>query len=191
LNSAEAKAYRIVQESLAEAEAKRNKILFEAKDAYIKEKNQLEKEMRDRRQELSNIERRFLQKEEYLEQKSRQLEVREKETETTEKNLQQKERELSHQHEEYCRELERISGLTQDQAKTLLLKNLEDEVRFESLKLINKIEEEARRNADKKAKEIVLTAIQRNATEYTSESTVTTVSRVRRHEGPDYRPRGT
>jgi len=176
LSSAEAQSQRIIQDSIREAENKRRELLLEAKDQLIKEKNQFEKEMRDRRGELQVVEKRILQKEETIDQKGTTLEKREKDVEFREGETAEKETELKKSFERYRQELERIAGLTQSEAKSMLLKELEDDVRFESIKLINKIEEEAKRTADKKAKEIVMTAIQRNATEFTSESTVTTVS---------------
>jgi ribonuclease Y len=176
LSSAEAQSHRIVQDAVREAETKRKELLIEAKDQLIKEKNMLEKEMRERRGELQNIERRILQKEENIDRKTEQLAKTEKDLVIREQSNAEKEEELKNEFERYRKELERISGLSKEEAKTLLLKDLEDEVRFQSVKLIHKIEEEAKRTADKKAKEIVLSAIQRNATEYTSESTVTTVS---------------
>lgn len=176
LSSAEAQSQRIIQDSIRDAEAKRRELLLEAKDQLIKEKNQFEKEMRERRIELQNVEKRILQKEEGVDQKSLAIEKREKELDYREEENRDKEAELKKSFERYRQELERIAGLTQQEAKSMLLKELEDDVRFESIKLVNKIEEEAKRTADKKAKEVVMSAIQRNATEYTSESTVTTVS---------------
>ncbi len=176
LNSAEFQSHRIVQDAIKDAESKRKELLIETKDQLLKEKNIFEKEMRERRVELQNIERRILQKEENLDNRTQELEKQEKVLQLRERENQEKEEELRREFENHRKELERISGLTSEEAKDLLLKNLENEVRFESIKLINKIDEEARRTADKKAKEIVLTAIQRSASEYTSESTITTVS---------------
>ena len=176
LSSAEARSQRIIQDSIREAENKRRELLLEAKDQLIKEKNQFEKEQRERRIELQNVERRIMQKEESIDQKTVQIEKKEKELEFRESENTEKENELKKSFERYRQELERIAGLSQQDAKAMLLKELEDEVRFEATKLINKIEEEAKRTADKKAKDVVIAAIQRNATEFTSESTVTTVS---------------
>ncbi|HRX16232.1 MAG TPA: ribonuclease Y [Spirochaetota bacterium] len=176
LNSAESRAQRIMQDAKRDAESKRKELLLEAKDQLIQEKNLLEREMRERRQELTNVEKRIMQKEELIDTKTVELEKKEREIAHRESENQKIEAELQNEFERYRKELEKIANLTQEQAKTMLLKELEDTVRFESLKLINKIEEEARRTADKKAKEIVVSAIQRNATEYTSENTVTTVS---------------
>ncbi|HPM35444.1 MAG TPA: Rnase Y domain-containing protein, partial [Spirochaetota bacterium] len=176
LRSSEAQAQRIIQDAKREAEAKRKELLLEAKDQLLQEKNLLEKEMRERRQEITNIEKRYMQKEENLDAKVNQVEKREKEIEVRESDVSEKEAELTKEFERYLKELERISGLTQDQAKAQLMKSLEDNARFEALKIVNKIEEEARRSADKKAKDIVIQSIQRNVTEFTSENTVTAVT---------------
>ncbi|MGL4370550.1 MAG: ribonuclease Y, partial [Spirochaetota bacterium] len=176
LSSAEAQSQRIIQDSIRDAENKRRELLLEAKDQLIKEKNQFEKEQRERRIELQGIEKRILGKEELIDQRIGLIEKREKDVEFRENENRVKEEELKKSFERYRQELERIAGLSQQEAKSMLLKELEDDVRFESIKLINKIEEEAKRTADKKAKEVVMAAIQRNATEFTSESTVTTVS---------------
>ncbi len=176
LNSAEAKSHRILQDAIKEAENKRKELLIEAKDQLLKEKNLLEKEMRERRQELQATEKRFFQKEEAIDKRLEQIEKQEKQLQIKEKDHDEKSEELRKEFERHKQELERISGMTSDEAKELLLKNLENDVKFEATKLINKIEEEAKRSADKKAKDIIITAIQRNASDYTSESTITTVS---------------
>jgi len=176
LNSAEAKSHRIVQDALKDAENKRKELLIEAKDQLLKEKNLLEKETRERRQELQVSEKRLIQKEENIDNRMGQLEKQEKIVQVKDQDNREKEEELRKEFERYNKELERISGMSSDEAKTLLLKNLENETKFDAQKLINKIEEEAKRNADKKAKEIIITAIQRNASDHTSDSTVTTVS---------------
>ena len=175
LSSAEAKSHRILQDAIKEAENKRKELLIEAKDQLLKEKNVLEKEMRERRQELQVSEKRLIQKEESIDTRLEEIRKKEKVLQVREQENSEKEEELRREFENHRKELERISGMTSDEAKELLLKNLENEVKFESTKLINKIEEEARRAADKKGKEIVISAIQRNASEYTSENTITTV----------------
>ena len=176
LNSAEARSHRILQDAIKDAENKRKELLLEAKDQLLKEKNLLEKEMRDRRSELQGIEKRLIQKEESLDKRVEQIEKQEKVIQIKEEENQEKETELHREFERHRKELERISGMTSDEAKALLLKNLESEVRFEATKLINKIDEETKRTAEKKAKDVIISAIQRNASDYTSESTITTVS---------------
>lgn len=176
LTSAESQSQRIIQDAIRDAEARRKELLLETKDQLLKEKNQFEKETRERRQELQTIERRILQKEESLDKKLEHLEKQEKLVQLKEQENQEKEEELKREFEKHKKELERIAGMTTEEAKNLLMKNLENQVRFDSIKVINKIEEEARRTADKKAKEIILAAIQRSASDYTSEATITTVS---------------
>ncbi len=176
LNSAEAKSHRIVQDAIREAENKRKELLIETKDQLLKEKNNFEKELHESRQELLSIERRLNQKEGSLEERTEQVERSEKKLVLREQELQEREEELHHEFEKHKKELERVAGMTAEEARAVLMKNLESEVRFEATRLINKVEEEARRTADKKAKDVVISAIQRNASDYTSESTITTVS---------------
>ena len=176
LHSAESRSHRILKDAVKDAESKRKELLLETKDQILKEKNLLEKEVRERRQELQGTEKRLVQKESTIDFKIEQIEKQEKVLELKQKEGQEKEEELRREFEKHLKELERIAGMTSDEAKELLLKSLENEVKFESTKLINKIEEEAKRTADKKAKDVVITAIQRNASEFTSENTVTTVS---------------
>jgi ribonuclease Y len=176
LNSAEAKSHRIIQDALKEAETKRKELLIEAKDQLLKEKNLLEKEMRERRQELQVSEKRLIQKEEALESRMVEIQKQEKILTAKEQEVKERDEELVREFERHRQELERIAGMSSDEAKEVLLKNVENETRFEISRLINKIEEEAKRTADKKAKEVIVSAIQRNASDYTSENTVTTVS---------------
>jgi len=176
LSSAESKSHRIMQDALKEAENKRKELLIEAKDELLKEKNLMEKEIREWRGELQLTEKRLVQKEEGIDKRIQELEKKEKLVKLREEEAVDKENELEEEFKTLRKELERVSGMTSEEARKLLLKNLENSVRFESTKLINKIEEEARRSADKKAKDVIISAIQRNASDYTSESTVTTVS---------------
>ncbi len=176
LNSAEARSHRILQDAIKEAENKRKELLLEAKDQLLKEKNLLEKESRDRRLEIQGVEKKLMQKEETLDRRQEQIEKQEKIIQMKEQENQEKADELHREFERHRKELERISNMTSDEAKTLLLKNLENEVRFEAAKLINKIDEETKRTAEKKARDVIISAIQRNASDYTSESTITTVS---------------
>lgn len=176
LNSAEAKSHRIIQDALKEAETKRKELLIEAKDQLLKEKNLLEKEMRERRQELQVSEKRLIQKEEALDSRTEEIQKQERGFLAREREVKEKEDELGREFDRHRKELERIAGMSSEEAKEVLLKNVENETRFEISRLINKIEEEAKRTADKKAKDVIVSAIQRNASEYTSENTVTTVS---------------
>lgn len=176
LNSAEAKSQRILNEAHKESENKRKELLIEAKDQMLKEKNLLEREMRERRQEILALEKRMLQKEESLDKRIEQLEKQEKVHQIKEQELIEQEVELKKEFERHKQELEKISGMTSDEAKEILLKNVESEIKLEASRIINKVEEEAKRSAEKKAKDVVISAIQRNVSEYTSENTITTVS---------------
>lgn len=176
LSSADIKAKKIIEEAIKEAEAKRKELLIDAKDQLIVERNAFEKEMRERRQELQNIEKKHSQREESLDMRDEQFKRKEKILQLREQENQEREEELRREFERHRKELERISNLTTKEARKLLLKSLENDVKFEAQKLINKIEEEAKLTAEKKAKAIVLAAIQRNASDYTSESAITTVS---------------
>ena len=176
LTSSEAKSVKIVEEAIREAEAKRKELLIEAKDQLLKERNIFEKEMRERRQELQNIEKKHTQRDESLDKRDEQVKRKEKISRLREQENQEREEELRKEFERHRKELERISNLTTKEATKLLLKNLENEIKFESQKLINKIEEEARITAEKKGMEIVLSAIQRSASDFTSDSTITTVT---------------
>lgn len=176
LTSAETKSQKIIEEAVKEAEAKRKELLIEAKDQLLRERNLFEKEMRDRRQEVQNAEKKYSQKEESLEKREDQCKKKEKILQLREQENQEREEELHKEFDRHRKELERIANLTTKEAKALLLKSLENEIRYESQILINKIEEEAKLTAEKKAKEVVLSAMQRSASDFTSESTITTVT---------------
>ncbi len=176
LTAAEQKAERIKQDAVKEAEAQKKEILVEAKDQLIRERNQQERENRDRRAELQRYERRVMQKEENLDKKVITLDKQEETVLVREKGVGEKEEFLAGQEERYRQELERISGLTAEEAKKLIIQGLENEARHDAQITINKIEQEAQVAGDKKARDILVTTIQRLATEVTTEVTVTSVS---------------
>jgi ribonuclease Y len=176
LSATEQQAVRIKQDAIKEAEAKKKEILLEAKDQVIRERNQQEKETRERRSELQRYERRVIQKEETLEKKISQIERTEQVLAEKEKSFQVRENTLGREEERYRAELERISGLTTEQAKAIIIQNLENDARHDAQALINKIEQEANITGEKKARDILVAAIQRLATEVTGEVTVTTVT---------------
>ena len=180
LSASEQKAERLRQDAIKEAEAQKKEILLEAKDELIRERNQQERENRERRTELQRYESRVSKKEELLDKRSQELtaefEQKEKEYAEREAAMTKKEVALATQEETYRRELERISGLTQQEAKNLIIQNLENDARHDAQALLNKIDQEAQLNAEKKARDILVTTIQRLATETTSDITVTTVS---------------
>ena len=176
LSASEQRAERITQDAIKEAEAQKKEILLEAKDQLIRERNQQERENRERRGELQRVERRLLLKEETLDKKENTLKDQEKEFENREKDIATKEEELSLQETRYIQELEKISGFTADEAKAIIIQNLENEAKHDAQALLNKIEQEAQVASEKKAREILVATIQRIATETTSDVTVATVS---------------
>ncbi|MDR2305353.1 MAG: ribonuclease Y [Treponema sp.] len=176
LTASEQRAERIKQDAIKEADAKKREILLEAKDQIIRERNQQEKETRERRAELQRYERRVVQKEEQIDKKISQIEKTEELLLEKEKNFERREVALDKEEERYRAELERISGLTTEEAKTLIIQNLENEAKHDAQALTNKIESEANLAGEKKAKDILLASIQRLATEVTGEVTVASVS---------------
>ncbi|MFP4362602.1 MAG: ribonuclease Y [Spirochaetia bacterium] len=176
LSSSEQKAERVKQDAIKEAEAKKKEMILEAKDQLIQDRNQQEKEFRDRRNELQRFERRLIQKEESLEKKLGQVERNEQSLADRERNLDEKETYLTEQEAKWQQELERLSGMTAEDAKQLIIQRLENEAHHDAQVLINKIEQEATVTAEKKAREVIITTIQRLATDVSSEVTVTSVS---------------
>ena len=176
LSASEQKAERVKQDAIREAEAQKKEILLNAKDELIRERNQQERENRDRRAEVQRYEARVNHKEELLDQRAVAFDKQEKELLERTTALEKREASVAVQEEEYRRELERISGLSASEAKDLIIKNLENEARHDAQALLNKIEQEAQLSSEKKAREILVTTIQRIATETTSDITVATVS---------------
>ena len=176
LTASEQRAERIKQDAIKEAEAKRKEILLEAKEKVIQERNQQEKETRERRAELQRLERRVVQKEDALDKKVAQIERTEQVLADKDRVCLEREKALLKEEERYRAELERISGLTAEEAKALIIKSLESEARHDAQSLINKIEQEANLDGEKKAKEILVSTIQRFAAEVTSDVTVATVN---------------
>ncbi|MBQ8211001.1 MAG: ribonuclease Y [Treponema sp.] len=176
LTASEQKAERVKQDAIREAEAKKKEILLNAKDELIRERNQQERENRERRAEIQRFEAKVNKKEELVEQRAADFEKNEKELAEQKLALSKREEALAKQEEMYRVELEKISGLSAQEAKELIIKNLENEARHDAQGLINKIEQEAQLTAEKKAKDVLITTIQRIAPEVTSDITVTTVS---------------
>ena len=176
LTASEQKAERVKQEAIREAEAQKKEILLNAKDELIRERNQQERENRERRADVQRYEAKVNKKEELLDQKAQEFEKAERELADRKAAMGKREEALSKQEEHYRQELERISGLSQSEAKELIIKNLENEARHDAQALINKIEQEAQLTAEKKAKDVLITTIQRIAPETTGDITVATVS---------------
>ena len=176
VSSAEQKAKRIVQDAVKESEAKRRELLLETKDQLIRERSQLEQETRERRGEIQRLERRLLQKEENLEKRAGSLEKQERTLQGRERLCTEREEKVIQDQEKCKKELEHLSGLTAAEAKKLLIQSLENEAKHDAQILINRIEQEAQLSAEKRARDIVITTIQRMATDICSEVTVATVS---------------
>ena len=175
IGSAEERARKIIDEALKNAEDTKREKLLEAKEEALKTRNDLEKEVKDRRNEMQRSERRIQQKEENVEKRTEAIERREQSLSAREENLNKKTEEVAKLNEQRLQELEKISGLTSDQAKEYLLKIVEDDVKHESAIMIKNMEAEAKEEADKRAKEIVVGAIQRCAADHVSETTISVV----------------
>ena len=175
IGSAEEKSREIIDEALKTAETKKREALLEAKEESLKTKNELEKETKERRAELQRYERRVLSKEENLDKKSEAMERREASLAAREETLSKKNAEVEALYEKGIQELEKISGLTSEQAKEYLLKSVEDDVKHDTAKLIKELESKAKEEADKKARDYVVTAIQRCAADHVAETTVSVV----------------
>ena len=175
IGSAEEKSREIIDEALKTAETKKREALLEAKEESLRTKNELERETKERRAELQRYERRVLNKEENLDKKSETLERRETSLTAREENVSKKLAAADELLDKRQQELERISGLTSEQAKEYLLKSVEDDVKHDTARMIKEMENRAKEEADKKAREYVVTAIQRCAADHVAETTVSVV----------------
>ncbi len=176
LSASEQKAERLRQDAIREAEAKKKEILLDAKDQLIRERQQQERENRERRAEVQKYEARVNKKEELVDKRAAEFDQKEAEVQERIASMKKREESLAVAEEKYRSELERISGLSAQEAKELIIKDLENDARHDAQALLNKIEQDAQLSAEKKAQEILITTIQRLATETTSDITVTTVS---------------
>ena len=175
IGNADDKAREIIDEALKTAETKKREALLEAKEESLKTKNELERETKERRAEIQRYERRVLSKEESLDRKSEAIEKKESFLAKREDELNRKKAEVEELSEKRVQELERISGLTSEQAKDFLLKTVEDEVKHDTAVLIKEMENQAKEEASKKAKEYVVTAIQKCAADHVAETTISVV----------------
>ncbi len=176
IGSAEDEAKRIIDEAKKEAGSLKKGALLEAKDEIRKDRNELEKEIKDRRSELSKQENRLHQKEDNLDKKMGQLEQKEEALSAKSKELDvEKDKLIALQKDERTK-LEEISGLSAEEAKEYLLNNLEKEVRHEAAIMVKDIEQEAKENADARAREIIGYALQKCAADHVAETTVSVVA---------------
>jgi ribonuclease Y len=175
IGKAEDKAREIIDEALKNAEAKKREILLEAKEEALKTKNDMEKEVKDRRNEVQRLEKRVMSREENLDRKNEAVEKKEAALAKREAELEALKVEVSDLESKRTQELERISGLTSEQAKEYLLKTVEDDVKHETAVMIKELETRAKEEADKKAKDYIVTAIQKCAADHVSETTISLV----------------
>ena len=175
IGSAEERSKEIIDEALKTAETKKREALLEAKEESLKTKNELERESKERRAEIQRYEKRVLSKEEVIDKKAETLEKREAKMNAKEAELDRLRLEVEEVRQSQLQELEKISGWTSEQAKEYLIKSVEDEVKHETAVLVKELENSAREEAEKKAKEYIVTAIQRCAADHVAESTISVV----------------
>ncbi len=174
--SAEAKARHIVDDAIKEAESTKKEAKLEVKEEIYKIRQELDKEVKDRRNELSRLEKRVLQKEETLDRKSEQFDKKEQSLTDRDNALRKEKERVEVIKQQHLSELEKISGLTLDQAKEYLLKSVEEDVKHETAVLIKEHEARAKEEVDKNARKVLANAIQRCAADHVAESTVSVVN---------------
>ena len=175
VKAAEERSRQIIDDAVKTAEDKKRESMLEIKEESIKAKNDLDKEIKERRNEIQKNERRIVQKEENLDRKLEAIEKREAGFAAKEETLNKQKEEVAKLNEQRLQELERISGLTSEQAKEYLLKTIEEDVKLDTAKLIKEMETQAKEEAGKKAKDYVVTAIQKCAADHVSEATISVV----------------
>ncbi len=175
IGDAQDRAREIIDEALKTAETKKREAMLEVKEESVKTRNELEKETKERRAELQRYERRVLSKEETLDKKTEAIERREAGFAARETQLEKRRAEVEELSAKRLQELERISGLTSEQAKEYLLKTVEDDVKHETAKLVKELESRAKEEANKKAKDYIVTAIQKCAADHVAETTISVV----------------
>jgi len=173
--SAETQAMRILEEAQKDAEGKKREAILEAKEEILKQRNEMERENKERRSELQRLERRLVQKEETLDRKVESIEKKEETLIKKDMEAEALKADLSAIYSRQVEELERISGLTSDDARQILLSDIEKEIQHEAAILIKEIENKAKEEGEKRAKEIITSAIQRCAADHVAESTVAVI----------------
>ena len=175
VGTAEEKSREIIDDAIRTAENKKREALLEAKEEALKAKNELDKEIKDRRREISDLEKRILKREESYEKKAASLEKKESDLQRKEEGLQTREGEIEQLHSQKLIELERVSGLTKDQARQELLHSVEESIKHDTALYIREYEARAKEEAEKTAREYIVEAIQRCAADQVTESTVSVV----------------
>lgn len=176
IGQAEVEAQRIISAAQQNAEARKKELVLEGKEEVHKLRNDAERDNKERRSELQRMERRLVQKEEHLDKKFEAIEKKEELLQRKEDEVTKVQEKIEALHVQEMAELERISGLTYDEAKDLLLRNVQAEVKHETAQMIKMMEDEAKEEAEGKAREIIATAIQRCAADHVAETTVSVVS---------------
>lgn len=176
LSASEQRAERLKKDAVKEADALKKELLLETKDELIRERNAQEKELRERRNELQRFEKRLVQKEENLDQKAEAVERQAQSFTEREKKLEDREIVLAGQEDHWRQELERVSGLSMEEAKRLIISSMEDDAKREAQSVIARVEEDAKVTADKEARDILVSTIQRMASDVNAEVTVASVS---------------
>jgi ribonuclease Y len=176
ISSAEEAARQLIESAKKEADAQKKELVLEAKDEIHKLRAEAEKDIRERRNEIQRLERRLLQKEETLDKKLESLERKEELVANKEKRIEETQAQIDQLYRSQVAELERISGLTTEEAKQIILTSVEQEVRHETAQMIKDIENQAKEEADKRAREVITLAIQRCAADHVAETTVSVVS---------------
>ena len=173
--NAEERARAIIDEAVKNAETKKREALLEAKEESLRTKNELDKEIRERRAEIQRNEHRIMQKEENLDKKLEAVEKKEAGFVAREEEINKQKAEVAKLNQQRVQELERISGLTSEQAKDFLLKTVEEDVKLDAAKLVKESVAQAKEEANKKARDIVVTAIQKCAADHVAETTISVV----------------
>ena len=175
LDSAQSRARRVLEDAEREADAKRKEAVVEAKEEILRARNESERELKERRAEIQRNERRLQQKEESLDRKIESLERKEEQLARKEREIEAEERKVEDLRAQQLAELERISGMTTEEARRIFLANIEQEARADAARLYREIESEAKESAERKAREIIGMSIQRFAADHSSETTVSVV----------------
>ncbi len=176
IGSAEEAARKIKEEAEKTAEAKKREAILEAKEEVLKFRNEVEKEQRERRSELQRMERRLTQKEESLDKKIDSIERKEEGLNRKESEIDKVKEQIQELYSKQLAELERLSGLTSEEARQILLANIEEEIKHETAMLIKEIETQAKEEGEKRAKDIIAQSIQRCAADHVAETTVSVVA---------------
>jgi hypothetical protein len=175
IGSAEVKSREIIEEALKTAATKKREALLEAKEESLRTKNELDKEVKERRAELQRYEKRVLIKEENIDKKQETLEKKENALLAKEERLAERTKEVESLYEQGIAELEKISGLTSDQARQLLLKSVEDDIKHDTARLIKEYDKLLKEDSERRARDYIIAAIQRCAADQVAETTVSVV----------------